>query len=76
MKLHWLWCWSDEKWARTLYKWGKEDALNNIDELSSKLKSTKLYNIKIIKDNCNASNDSNSSVDTICINNVDWTISF
>ena len=33
--LSWLWCWSDEAWARKLFNWGKEDALNHIEEISS-----------------------------------------
>jgi predicted patatin/cPLA2 family phospholipase len=33
----WLWCWSDEDWARQLYAWGKEDAAQNIEELATVL---------------------------------------
>jgi hypothetical protein len=34
----WFWCYSDVYWAEELYKWGKEDATNNIDEFTAYLK--------------------------------------
>jgi hypothetical protein len=34
----WFWCYSDIYWAEELYKWGKEDATNNINEFTPYLK--------------------------------------
>lgn len=31
--LNWFWCYPDQKWANTLYKWGKDDATEHLDEL-------------------------------------------
>ena len=36
---NWIWCYSDVMWAEQLYKWGKEDAAENIEEFSKHLKS-------------------------------------
>lgn len=33
MKTSWLWCYTDEKWADTLYNWGIYDAYAHLDEL-------------------------------------------
>jgi len=37
----WLWCWSDEDWARKLYRWGKEDASDNLEEIKTILNPSK-----------------------------------
>lgn len=34
-KKSWLWCWTDEQWARQLFKWGKKDALENLAQLGT-----------------------------------------
>ena len=33
-KNSWLWLWSDEEWVTKLFEWGKEDATNNLEEIS------------------------------------------
>ena len=35
---NWVWCYSDALWAEQLYKWGKEDATDHIEELAQILK--------------------------------------
>ena len=34
MKRSWQWCWSSPEWSNTLYEWGREDALKNLEDLS------------------------------------------
>ena len=35
---NWLWCYSDAMWAEQLYKWGKEDATEHLDDLGKHLR--------------------------------------
>ena len=32
-KASWLWCWSDEEWARKLFEWGQTDAYEHLEEI-------------------------------------------
>lgn len=41
----WLWCWSDEDWARQLFKWGKEDAMDHLEELTNVLKTESIIEL-------------------------------
>ncbi len=43
--LSWLWCWSDEQWARKLFEWGKEDASDHLEELATILKPSKIIEL-------------------------------
>jgi hypothetical protein len=36
--LNWLWIWTNPDWHRTLYNWGKEDAMENLHEFYDLLK--------------------------------------
>ena len=38
---NWIWCYSDDLWAEQLYKWGKEDATANIEELEKSREKNK-----------------------------------
>jgi hypothetical protein len=43
--ISWLWCWTDEEWARKLFTWGKEDASDHLEEIASVLKSSDIVEI-------------------------------
>lgn len=34
---NWIWCYSDLLWAEQLYKWGKEDAMDHLEEFAKHL---------------------------------------
>lgn len=45
----WYWCWSDERWARQAYDWGRTDVRNNLDELAFDLPMRSITISKEIK---------------------------